>query len=91
MNTVTLDNATYKEMSDYAKQNNVSISDMLKSNWHDFMEYVRSKKMKKTVTLDQEFLNCFGGSEWENGKSSAEVVDEYRRNSYSDPHKQLVW
>jgi hypothetical protein len=31
MNTITLDNKTYKEMSDFARQNNYSISDVVKA------------------------------------------------------------
>ncbi len=91
MNTVTLDTDTYKEMSDFAKQNNVSVAEMLKSNWHDFLEYIKSRKGNRAVTLEQDFLNCFCGSEWENDKTPSEVVDEYRRSSYSDSSKQLVW
>ena len=91
MNTVTLDTATYNEMSDYARQNNVSIAEMLKSNWHDFLEYVSTKKTAKSKDREQEFLDCFSGSDWDNDKSPSEVVDEYRRNNYSDLSKQLTW
>ena len=34
MNTITLDNATYKEMSDFARQNNVSAADVVKAGIH---------------------------------------------------------
>lgn len=91
MNTVTLDNATYKDMSDFARQNNVSIAEMLKNNWHDFKEYVKSKKGSKTASVEEEFLNCFRNSEWENDKTPAEIVAEYRRNNYCAPDKQLTW
>ncbi len=94
MNTVTIDNATYKEMSDFARQNNVSIAEMLKGNWHDFIEYVKLKKSSNataSASLGQDFINRFSGSEWENEKSPVEVVEDYRRNSYSDHDKQIVW
>lgn len=91
MNTITLDNATYKEMDDYARQNNVSVSELLKNNWHGFLEYVNSKKKVRLTPREQEFLDRFSGSDWENDKSPAEVVDGYRRNSYSDTSKQLTW
>ena len=90
MNTVTLDNATYKDMSDFASQNNVSIAEMLKNNWHDFKEYVKSKKGKRNMTKEEEFLKAFSG-DWENGKSSVEVVAEYRRNNQLAPKKDISW
>ncbi len=90
MNTITLDNKTYEEMSDFARQNNVSIAEMLKNNWHDFKEYVRSNKCKKYATREEEFLNCFSG-DWENDKSTTDVVAEYRRNNSLAPKKNLQW
>lgn len=104
MNTITLDNATYEEMSDFAKQNNVSIAEMLKNNWHDFLKFVKAKKEKKTVstfatevTLEddkattlEEFLRRFSG-DWENDKSTVDVVAEYRSNNRFAPQKNLMW
>ena len=105
MNTITLDNATYEEMSDFAKQNNVSIPEMLKNNWHDFLNFVKAKKEKKTVStsateealkddkttaLEEEFLKRFSG-DWENDKSTVDVVAEYRRNNRFAPKKDLTW
>lgn len=37
-----------------------------------------------------DFLNCFSG-DWENDKSTAEVVASYRDNSFSANDKNLVW
>ena len=91
MNTVTLDNATYNEMYAYARLNNVSITDLLKTSWKGFMEYVKSKNRVQAAKLaDQDFLDCFSG-DWENEKSTAEIVDDYRRSSFSDPEKNIAW
>ena len=90
MNTITLDNATYDEMSHFASLNNLSIPEMLKDSWHDFMEYVKSKNPAKPEPSIDEFLQRFSG-DWENDKSSVEVVEEYRRNNHPAPEKQLVW
>ena len=39
---------------------------------------------------DIDFMKCFSGN-WENGKSSADVVASYRDNCYSDPNKKIEW
>ena len=91
LNTVTLDSTTYKEISDYAQQNNVSVADILKRNMHEFLEYLRAKKVSKISPTELDFLNAFKGSEWENDKTSAKVVAEYRSQSYSNPENQLTW
>ena len=44
--------------------------------------------MKKKDKRD--IFNCFSG-DWENDKSTAEVVANYRDNSYSDPNKKIEW
>lgn len=90
MNTITLDNATYDEMSGFARLNNVSISEMLKDSWHDFMEYVKSKKAVKAEPTLDDFIKNFSG-DWENDKSTVEVVNEYRQNNHCTPGKQLTW
>lgn len=90
MNTITLDNATYDEMSGFARLNNVSISEMLKDSWHDFMEFVKSKKVAKSEPTIDDFLKNFSG-DWENDKSTVDVVNEYRQNNLSVPEKQLTW
>ena len=91
MNTITLDNATYKDMSEFAKQNNLSIAEMLKNNWRDFKEYVRTKKEKRYSAKEEEFLRRFRGNEWENDKSSTQIVEEYRSNNRLAPHKTIEW
>jgi hypothetical protein len=64
MNTITLDNATYNEMSTFASLNNVSISEMLRDYWHDFMEYAKTKKTAQKSSSIDDLLNSFSG-DWE--------------------------
>ena len=39
---------------------------------------------------DMDIFSCFSG-DWENDKSTADVVASYRENSYSDPNKKIEW
>lgn len=48
------------------------------------------KENKKQSVDDKDFLKCFSGN-WENGKSTSEVVANYRDNSFSDPNKKIEW
>lgn len=47
-----------------------------------------NEETKKSA--DDDLLNCFSGN-WENDKSTADVVAGYRDNSYCDPTKKIEW
>ncbi len=49
-----------------------------------------SLKEDAKMSEDDDFLNCFSGN-WENEKSTADVVAEYRDNSYSDSTEKIEW
>ena len=73
MNTVTLDNAIYNEVSTYARLNNISVSDVLKDCWHAFVEKVNCSTASVPYTETASF------------KQAMDVLDAFVADDLQSP------
>lgn len=55
MNTVTLDNGIYNSVADYARLNNISVSEAVKTGMQVFLEIIGKKK--KIASKPKYYIN----------------------------------
>lgn len=79
--TMSISDVYMPVLLNFSKEDKLNIISQLTASLKD--NYTEKKD-------DMNIFNCFSG-DWENEKSTAEVVASYRDNSYSDPNKKIEW